>query len=394
MTPEELKAQNEAFEELKAVVESGIAQTSEGKEKLEKINKHMDTLEESNQKLVADLATEQKNSEEMVKKYDSLELILSKMPNGSAKQEKSAELKAFVSFMGKGMEGISMEERKYLRTDIGPDGGFLVPTDMSNDIIKNITETSPMRSIARVRTIGTKSMEFPRRTGLVSGGWVGEGGTASADTSTYGMEEVFAEKVMVYSDVTQEQLQDAGFNMESEISIDVSEDFNQLEGAAFVSGNGVKKPFGFLNDADISSVNSGVADNITADSLIDITGELKAGYNPVYVMNRRTLADIRQLKDGAGGYLWASGLAAGMPNTVNGDRYVSMIDMPDIGAGLYPVAYGDFNRGYYIVDRVGMTLIRDDFTLATTGKVRFTFNRRVGGKVVLPEAIKKLKCSV
>jgi HK97 family phage major capsid protein len=71
-----------------------------------------------------------------------------------------------------------------------------------------------------------------------------------------------------------------------------------------------------------------------------------------------------------------------------------MIDMPDIGAGLYPVAYGDFMRGYYIVDRVGMTMIRDEFTLATSGKVRFTYTRRVGGKVVLPEAIIKLKCSV
>lgn len=394
MTPEELKAQNEAFAELKQVVESGIAQTAEGEEKLEKINKHMDTLEESNQKLVAQIEEAKKVDEEMNKKYESLELMLSKMPNGDGKKEKSAEMKAFANFMVKGMQGVDPEEAKYLRTDIGPDGGFLVPSDMSMDIIKNITETSPMRSIARVRTIGTKSMEFPRRTGLVSGAWVGEGGTASASTSTYGEEEIFAEKLMVYSDVTMEQLQDAAFNMEGEISMDVAEDFNQLEGAAFVSGNGVKKPFGFLNDADITVVNTGVADNITADSLIDITGALKDGYNPVYVMNRKTLADIRQLKDGNGQYLWASGLAAGLPNTVNGDRYVSMIDMPDIAADALAVAYGDFNRGYYVVDRVGMTMIRDEFTLATSGKVRFTFNRRVGGKVVLPEAIKILKCAV
>jgi HK97 family phage major capsid protein len=237
-------------------------------------------------------------------------------------------------------------------------------------------------------------MEFPKRTGLVNGGWVGEGGTASEDQSSYGEEEIFAEKLMVYSISSTEMLQDAAFNMESEINQDVAEDFAQLEGAAFVNGNGVKKPFGFLQDSNIVSSNSGVADNITGDSLIDITGELKTGYNPVYLMNRRTLADIRQLKSGDGQYLWASGLAAGQPNTLNGEPYVSMIDMPDIGAGNVPVAYGDFTRGYYIVDRVGMSMIRDDVTLATSGKIRFIFNRRVGGKVVLPEAIKTITCAV
>ena len=176
--------------------------------------------------------------------------------------------------------------------------------------------------------------------------------------------------------------------------MDVAEDFAQIEGAAFISGNGVKKPFGFLNDADIEVVNTGVADNITADSLIDITGTIKDGYNAVYTMNRKTLADIRQLKDGSGAYLWASGLAAGMPNTINGERYVSMIDMPDIASNALAVSYGDFRRGYYIVDRVGMTMIRDEVTLATSGKVKFVFNRRVGGKTVLPEAIKILKCAV
>lgn len=394
MTPEELKAQETAISELREVVEKGLDATVEGKAKIEKINKHMDEIEESNQKLVVEMEEGKKIREELTAKYEALELALAKMPNGSAKDEKSVEFKAFEKFVINGNQGMDAEELKYLRTDIGPDGGFLVPTEMSNEIIKNITEVSPMRGIARVRTIGTKSMEFPRRTGLVSGGWVGEGGTSTNSESTYGEEEIFAEKLMVYSEITTEMLQDSAFNMETEINMDVAEDFAQLEGAAFVNGDGVKKPYGFLNDTDIQIVNSGVADNITADSLIEITGELKDGYNAVYTMNRRTLADIRQLKDGNGQYLWQPGLAAGLPNTINGERYVSMIDMPDIAADAYAVSYGDFNKGYYIVDRVGMTMVRDEFTLATSGKIRFVFTRRVGGKTVLPEAIKILKCAV
>jgi len=392
MTPEEIKKQEEAFAELKGVVESGMKDSAEGKEKLDKINTAMDVMEDANQKMVTGMQEAKKATDELEANYKALELAVSMMPSGSKKDEKSQELKAFEK-MAVGAD-MGAEEVKYLRTDIGPDGGFLVPTEMDSSIIKAITEVSPMRQVARVRTIGTKSMEFPKRTGLANGGWVGEGGTASEDESTYGEEEIYAEKLMVYSIITTEMLQDSAFNMESEINMDVAEDFAQLEGAAFISGNGVKKPYGFLNDSNISSSNSGVADNITADSLIDITGELKVGYNAVYLMNRKTLADIRQLKDGAGGYLWASGLAAGQPNTINGESYASMVDMPDIGAGLVPVAYGDFSKGYYIVDRVGMSMIRDDVTLATTGKVRFIFNRRVGGKVVLPEAIKTITCAV
>ena len=393
MTPEELKKQEEAFAELKKVVEAGMADTAEGKEKLAKVNEAMDKIEDANQKLVTDQLDYKKEMDELKETHKALELAVSMLPSGSKKEEKTAELKSFEKFAVAGQSVMSADELKYLRTDIGPDGGFLVPTEMESSIIKLITEVSPMRSIARVRTIGTKSMEFPKRTGLVNGGWVGEGGTSSEDESTYGEEEIFAEKLMVFSISTTEMLQDSAFNMESEINQDVAEDFAQLEGAAFVSGNGVKKPFGFLNDSNIASSNSGVADNITGDSLIDITGELKTGYNPVYLFNRKTLADIRQLKDGSGAYLWQSGLSSGQANTLNGEPYVSVIDMPDIGAGLVPVAYGDFQRGYYIVDRVGMSMIRDDVTLATTGKIRFIFNKRVGGKVVLPEAIKTITCA-
>lgn len=394
MTPDEIKAQNEAFDALKAVVESGIADSTEGKAKIATINEALDTYESKNQELTTQILEEKNGRVELEEKFKLLEKELARMPNGSKKEEKSMELKTFEKFICQGKESIGPEEAKYLRTDIGPDGGFLVPSETENFITKNITEISQMRQIARVRTTSSKSMLVPTRASLVSGGWVGEGGTATNSESTYGEIEIFARKLMVYSIVTNEMLQDAAFNMESEVLSDVGEDFGQLEGLAFISGSGANQPNGFINNSDIAVSNTGVADNITADSIIDITGELKVGYRPVYTFNRKTLADIRQLKDGNGQYLWASGLAAGQPNTLNGHPYVSMIDMPDIGANNKPIAFGDFNRGYTIIDRVGMSVIRDEFTLATSGKIRFVFMKRVGGDVVLPEAIKILKCAV
>ena len=124
--------------------------------------------------------------------------------------------------------------------------------------------------------------------------------------------------------------------------------------------------------------------------MIDVTGVLKDGYVPVFVLNRRTLATIRKLKDGTGQYLWAPGIASVLPNTIIGEPYVSAIDMPDIATGQDPVAYGDFRRGYWIVDRTSMTMVRDPFTRASTDEVVLTFHRRLTGQVVKAEAIKKI----
>jgi len=84
-------------------------------------------------------------------------------------------------------------------------------------------------------------------------------------------------------------------------------------------------------------------------------------------------------------------LQGGLTNTILGQPYVEATDMPSIAQNAFPVAYGDFRRAYMIVDRVSLAVLRDPFTQATTGNVRYIARRRVGGQVVLPEAINKLK---
>jgi len=385
---------NELVNELRTTLESKKADSAEAKEKIEKIETKLDELEDKNQKLVLKLQEEEKKELEVKEKLEKLEKVFYRTGNAIGTEEKSKVRLAFDKYSKLGEKALTPEELKYLRTDDDPSGGYLCPYDYVQEIIKKITEMSPIRTVARVRTTTRESVLIPIRETIVSGYWVGEGGTIPENNSTYGMNEIKTHKLAVHTDTTVEMLRDSVFNMATEIDQDIVESFARLEGAAFVNGDGVAKPTGILSTSGLQIVNSGVANDITDDSLIEIAGELKEGYNPIYLLNRRTIARIRRSKDGVGQYLWQAGLAGALPNTINGYPYVSTIDIPDIGTDNIPVIFGDIMRGYTIVDNVQMFLLRDDFTQATQGKVRFVAWKRVGGQVTLKESIKLLKCAV
>ena len=113
--------------------------------------------------------------------------------------------------------------------------------------------------------------------------------------------------------------------------------------------------------------------------------------NGAWMMNSTTVGAVRKLVTSTGAPLWVDSLAAANPPTILGRPVIEAIDMPDIAANAFPVVFGDFNSAYRIYDRVSLTLLRDPFTQATNGLVRFHARRRVGGDVVLAEAIRKLK---
>ncbi|MCK5617722.1 phage major capsid protein [Candidatus Pacearchaeota archaeon] len=393
VTPEEIEETGRLVKEVREAAEKSDA---ESKVKEEKLNTRLNELEEKNQELVTKQLESEKKEAEAKEAMDLLEKKLLRLPaGGEEKATAENELKVFERFLVEGGKGnMSAEEVKYLRTDSNVDGGVLAPNEYVGEIIKDITEISPIRSIARIRRTTSKAIEVPIRTSVASGGWTGEGETKTDSNSQYGMLEIPVNKLTAFTILTLEMLQDSAFNMETEVNQDITETFGQLEGTAFVLGDAVKKPQGFMAASGIQVVNSGVADEITADGLIEISGELKDGYNGIYVMNRRTLATTRTLKDGSGAYVWQNGIAAGLPSTINGDRYVSAIDMADVAANSLSVAYGDFSRGYTIVDHTQMTFVRDGFTLADQGKIRIIAHRRVGGQVTQKEAIKHLKTAV
>jgi len=234
---------------------------------------------------------------------------------------------------------------------------------------------------------------MPSRSATFSAAWVAEQGTRSETTGyTTQLEEIPTHEQYALVDISTQMLEDSVFNLEAEMQGEFAEQFAKNEGTAFVSGNSVGKPEGITVNSNVGTTNSGAAAALTGDGLIDLVHAIKTEYgrNGTFVFNRTTLAEIRQLKDSAGQYVFQAGmmLTAGVPNTILGYPYVEMPDMPDVAASAKPVAFGDFSRGYMIVDRISMSVLRDPFTQATSGNVRYVARARVGGQVVLPEAIR------
>lgn len=380
---------NEAIKVLREEHDKGSKGNAEA---MQKANDALDALEVKNQEFTKLYEAEKTASAEMKEQLDDVEKKLSRMSHSEGKGEKSAEYKASMNMILKGVG--TPDEMKLLRTDSASDGGVLVHNEISMEMLRDITEISPMRSIARISRTSSKALELPRRTAGMTAYWVGERETVTKSTSKYGDATIPVNKLMAQADATREMLEDSSTDVASEIMTDASEAFAVKEGNGFVLGDAVKKPQGFMTNGDVGEINSGSAALITADSIIQLAGELKTGYNPVYVLNRKTIVAIRLLQTSDNQYLWQAGMTGGNPNTLNGFNYIEMPDMADVAANAYPVAFGDFRKGYRIVDGAGMTVIRDDLTQAGDDEIIWTFRRRVGGQVVIPEAIKKLKIAV
>lgn len=367
-----------------------------------------------NAKMTAELLEAKKAAtvaEEAKQAVENLEVLFNRQGlgyvGGKQKVDVNQWARAVVDAHTKGVVNLTQDQQKalhdvqaeYKSLSVSNDttGGYLAPAEYVREIIKTVTEISPARQLARVRTTGSKSILLPKRTGQFAAVWVAEQGARAETTGmTWGMLEIHAHEMYALIDISEQNLEDSAFNLASEISFEATEQFAVAEGAAFVSGNGVGKPEGFLTNADVSITNSGAAATITADGLLSLKHSIKSAYtrNASWAINRTTLGSVRKLKDGNGNYLWQSGIAAGKPNTLDGDPYVEVPDMPSEGVNTYPVAYGDFSRAYSLVDRVAMSMLRDPYTQATSGNIRFLFRRRLGGMVTLPEAICKLKCAV
>ena len=363
-------------------------------EKLAKMEAKMDSYEDINQKLT----TAEANAENIKSQIEKLETVVKRPNSGFDTKQVDEYMGAFDVYCRKGLEGLDAMERKALTVSNDSTGGYLAPPEYVRELLKTVTEISPIRSIARIRSTGARSIQVPKRTGQFAAQWVSESGTRSETTGwNVGLEEIPAHEQYALVDISEQDLEDSVFNLEAEMQSEFSEQFAKAEGAAFVSGDMVGKPEGFMTNGNVSSVNSGDADEITADGLISLVHNVKSAYssNGTFVFNRTTLAKIRKLKDTAGQYVFQAGMSlqGGVTNTILGHSYVEATDMPSEGANTFPVAFGDFRRGYMIVDRVNLAVLRDPFTQATTGNVRYIARRRVGGQVIQAEAISKLKCS-
>ncbi|WP_157266596.1 phage major capsid protein [Azohydromonas aeria] len=372
--------------------------------KVEKISDKLDQYENTNQQIVLAQKTQQAQQEQL----DRLETLLNRaaVGGGGAKGEDDAQKlrAAFDRVMRTRHENRAPEDVSLLKQHMaalvkGDDasaGYLLAPPDLERAILKDIIEMSPIRALATVRTIGAHSYKWPKRIGTGSATRVGEVQPRPNSTDPrYGMGEILAPEMFARHEVSQQMLEDSGYDLMAELREEVSEQMAVKEGIESVSGTGNAnhQMEGFLVASGIGEVVSGHASQITADGLLNLFYELKTVYtrSAVWAMNRRTIRDIRKLKDNQGQYLWVAGIANAAPNTINGTAYVEFPDMPDVGAGAYPVAFGDFKRAYTIVDRVGLGFMPDYITGADDGLVVYRARKRVGGGVKKSEALKKLK---
>jgi HK97 family phage major capsid protein len=305
--------------------------------------------------------------------------------------------KAFNAYVRKGVD----TEFKALSVQSDPDGGFLVMPEMASEIVKKVFESSPIRSIASVQSISSDSLEMIQDTDEMASGWVGEVAARPA-TNTAQIKKIIIPVHELYANplASQKLLDDANVNVEAWIAEKVAEKFGRDEATAFVVGNGVGKPRGFMDYAagtgfgQIEQVVSGSAALLTADGLISLFYALKAPYqaNATWLMKRATVAAVRKFKDLQNQYLWQPSLQVGSPEMFLGRPLMQADDIAAEGANALAVAVGDFKAGYQIVDRFGIRVLRDPYS--SKPYVAFYTTKRVGGDVKNFEAIKIGKCSV
>ena len=312
-------------------------------------------------------------------------------------------LKAFETFVRDIGDGrnLSAGHMKSLSVGADPDGGFTVTPAMAAKIIAREYEMDPMRELCAVETITTGAIEWMVDWDQAGFGWEGET-SAGAETTTPGWKKVRIPVHVLYAKprATQTLLEDSGINVETWLSNHVAKRFARAEGAAFVSGDGVGKPRGFLTYGAyttnlgpsewgrIDQVNMGAAATLTADGFNRVKFALVEYYlsRGTWLMNRTTVAAAMLLKDGNGQYLWRPGLEAGISATLVGLPVRMSTSMPTIAANALAVALADWQEAYMIVDRLGITIQRDPFTAKPF--VEFYTRKRVGGDVANFEAIK------
>jgi HK97 family phage major capsid protein len=317
---------------------------------------------------------------------------------------------AFDAYVRKGEMGtLNAIELKALSASSNPDGGFTVPAEIEARVNASLKAISPIRSIAGIREVSGTVYKKPFATTGFATGWVGE--TASrSETTTPTLAELAFPTMELYAmpAASPVLLEDAAVDIEQWIADEVNVVFAEQEGVAFINGDGVNRPKGFLDypkvanaswsHGNVGTIATGVAGAFPAtnasDTLIDLAYAVNAGYraNGSFVMSRATQSAVRKLKDGQGNYIWQPASEAGQRPLLMGYPVVEAENMPDIATDSHAIAFGDFKRGYLIVDRVGIRVLRDPFS--SKPYVLFYTTKRVGGGIQDFAAIKLLKFGV
>ena len=320
--------------------------------------------------------------------------------------------KAFSAYLRSGddeqMRSLGLEE-KGLSTAVSADGGYLVDPQTAEQIAGVLYDNASIRSIANVVAVESTAFDVLVDRTDIGAGWATEL-AASSETSTPQLDRISIplHELSALPKASQRLLDDSAFDIESWLAGRIADKFSRAEGSAFIAGDGVDKPTGFLNytavaDAgwtwgNLGYVATGAAGDFAgidpADAIVDLVYALGARYraNATFVMNSKTAGAVRKMKDVDGRFLWSDGLAAGEPARLMGYPVLVAEDMPDIAADALAIAFGDFNTGYTVAERPDLRILRDPFSAKP--HVLFYATKRVGGDVSDFAAIKLLKFAV
>lgn len=322
-------------------------------------------------------------------------------PDGGENRKDAAAHKAFNAFLRTG------EVMDAMTAGTDAQGGYLVPEVQATEILKLAADGNPMRELATVKTISGESYPFLVRSGSAGSGWVAE--TAArpvTDTPTYSERRITPYEIYANPAVSQILLEDTAFDIEAEINEAVAQEFSDQENTKFFNGTGTSQIQGLLAgttvddaswaDGKVGILTTASATAVTGDELIDLQDALKDRYqaNATWLMNKKTFTAIRKLKQGSGGadryLLWTPEIIGGrLVNTLMGVPVKKCSAMPEMAAGALAVVYGDIRAAYVIVDRVGVSIMRDPYT--NKPYVNFYTRKRVGGGIRNFEAFKALK---
>ncbi|HIC9028850.1 TPA: phage major capsid protein [Citrobacter freundii] len=374
----------------------------------EKNDKRLEAVEQEKGKLAGEVETLNGKLSELDELKSALEEELKqvKRPAGGPQSKAASEHKtAFIGFMRKGKDdGLRELERKALQVGVDEDGGYAVPEELDRTILNLLKDEVVMRQEATTITVGGANYKKLVNLGGTASGWVGEtDARPETDASKLGQIEPFMGEIYGNPQATQTMLDDAFFNVEDWINSELAIEFAEQEEIAFTSGTGTKKPKGFLAYAStldpdktrafgtLQHILSGAAAGVTADAIIKLVYTLRKVHRngAKFMMNNNSLFAIRILKDSEGNYLWRPGLELGQPSSLAGYGVAENEQMPDIAADAKAIAFGNFKRGYTIVDRIGTRILRDPYTKKPF--VGFYTTKRTGGMLVDSQAIKLLQ---
>ena len=381
------------------------------RDKVTKINKRIDQLEVALQRPDTDLAgndnapKERKHAAEFLTQMSGQLVRINDNFDMAAYREYRTRVSHYIRYA---RNNTGPDEERALQVGGDADGGYFVTPDMNGRIVQRIFESSPVRALASVVTVGSDALEGLTDNDEAGVGWVGENDARTATTTPQiGKYRIDVNEIYAHLVSTQRLLDDAQFDVEAWLFGKASDRFARTEATAFVTGNGVSKPRGFMDygtdsvttaDATrawgvLQHVVSGSAAALTFDGFIILIYTLKAHYraNAHFAMNRLSVSVVRKLKDGNGQYLWQPNNQAGQPSELLGYPISEMEDLVDVSAGVFPLAFGDFRAAYTIVEKQGTRVLRDPYT--SKPNVVFYTTRRVGGNVVDFEALKLMKIS-